>query len=153
MKDLDYLRMEQVEAMIAPFKDTVEVPKPRGGWIRAIREALGMTNIQLAARMRRKAPQTIEDMQDYEVTETIKLKTLREVAKALNCRLVYAFVPIKPLEELRRERARELARTLLARSSHSMRMEQQGVSDVEEQRELERQIQKLLSGNPKKLWD
>lgn len=112
-----------------------------------------MTNVQLARRLGRKAPQTIEDMQEYEVTETIKLRTLRELADALGCRLVYALVPTKSFDEMRRDQAQRVAARLLKTASHSMRMEDQGVSAKEEERELERQVRRLLSGNPKKLWD
>ena len=153
MKENDILRLEQLEETIRPFRAVMDTQKPRGGWVRTMREALGMTNVQLAKRLGRKAPQTIEDMQEYEVTETIKLRTLRELANALGCRLVYALVPAKPLDEMRRDQARRVAARLLKAASHSMRMEDQGVSATEEERELERQIRRLLSGNPKKLWD
>jgi predicted DNA-binding mobile mystery protein A len=153
MKDNDILRLEQLEETVRPFRVVMDTQKPRGGWVRTMREALGMTNVQLARRLGRKAPQTIEDMQEYEVTETIKLRTLRELADALGCRLVYALVPTKPLDEMRRDQAQRVAARLLRTASHSMKMEDQGVSAPEEESELQRQIRRLLSGNPKKLWD
>lgn len=153
MKEKDILRLQQMEEVLSPFRKLIDTEKPRSGWVRALRETLGMTNVQLARRLGRKAPQTIEAMQENEITETIKLRTLRELADALGCRLVYALVPIKPLDEMRHDRARVLATELLRTVSHSMKMENQGVSEKEEARQLERQIQKLLSGNPKHLWD
>ncbi len=66
-------------------------------------------------------------MQRREATGTIQLDTLRELAEAMGCKLVYAVVPDKPLEEVRRARALELARKTLARSTHSMKLEAQGV--------------------------
>ena len=112
-----------------------------------------MTNAQLAKRMGRAAPQTIEDMQASEMSETIKLKTLRELAHAMDCRLVYALVPIKTIEEMRQDQARAIAARQLKAVAHSMRMEDQAVTRVEEAAALERQVQKLLAGSPKKLWD
>lgn len=153
MKDSDILRLEQLEETIRPFRTVMDTQKPRGGWVRTMREALGMTNVQLARRLGRKAPQTIEDMQENEVTETIKLRTLRELADALGCRLVYALVPTKPLDEMRRDQAQRVAAQLLRTASHSMKMEDQGVSATEKERELQSQIRRLLSGNPRKLWD
>lgn len=153
MKDSDILRLEQLEETIRPFRAVTDTQKPRGGWVRTMREALGMTNVQLARRLGRKAPQTIEDMQENEVTETIKLRTLRELADALGCRLVYALVPTKPLDEMRRDQAQRVAAQLLRTASHSMKMEDQGVSATEKERELQSQIRRLLSGNPRKLWD
>src|SRR6267143_1193744 len=108
MKDKDYLRLQQIEEAIRPFRPLVETRPPRRGWIRAIQQALGVTNRQLAKRLHLK-PQTIEDMQEYEAKETIKLQTLRKLAEALDCRLVYAVVPNKPLEEIRLDQARKVA--------------------------------------------
>jgi predicted DNA-binding mobile mystery protein A len=112
-----------------------------------------MTNVQLAKRLRLKAPQSVEDMQEYEARQTIKLQTLRKLADALGCRLVYAVVPPKPLDEMRRDRARMIAERRLQRAAHSMKLEAQGVSDLEEAKELERLVQELLAGNPKRLWE
>jgi hypothetical protein len=54
---------------------------------------------------------------------------------------------------MRRDRARTVAERHLQRAAHSMRLEAQGVSDPEEARELERLVQELLAGNPKRLWE
>ena len=87
------------------------------------------------------------------VEPTIQLQTLRKLAEALGCRVVYAVVPPKPLPELRRDRARAVARRRLQPVCHPMKLEAQGVSPKEEQGQLELLIQKLLAGNPKQLWD
>ena len=153
MKSKDSLRLQQTEEAVRSFRPLIGAHSPRGGWVRAIREALGMTNVQLARQLKIKAPQSVEDMQEYEARGTIKLQTLRKLAEALGCRLVYAIVPAKPLDEVRRERARQVAARRLERAAHSMSLEAQGVSDSEEARELERQVEELLAGNPKRLWD
>jgi predicted DNA-binding mobile mystery protein A len=153
MRDIDLLRIQQLEESVKPFRKILDVGPPVGGWIRAIRETLGMTNVQLARRLRRKAPQSVEDLQNSEAAGTIKLDRLREVAEAMGCRLVYAVVPLKPLEEIRKDRALEIARKTLKHTSHSMKLEAQDVGPKEEQRALERQVQRLLVGNPKRLWE
>jgi predicted DNA-binding mobile mystery protein A len=152
MNDKDVLRLKQMDEALQPFRAVVNTPPPRRGWVRAIQEALGISNRQLAKRLKLK-PQTIEDMQEYEAKETIKIQTLRKLAGALNCRLVYALVPDEPLEEMRIEQARKVARRQLTPVAHSMSLEAQGVSDVEQKEELERLVQKLLAGNPRKLWE
>lgn len=111
-----------------------------------------MTNVQLAKRAG-KRPQTIEDIQKSEALDTVKLDTLREIAEAMGCRLVYAIVPLKPLDEMRRERAIEVARKELRRTSHTMKLEAQDVGAKEEERALDRRINKLLAGSPRRLWD
>ena len=152
MKDKDLLRIEQLEDALRPYRKLVGLQPPRRGWVRAIKEALGMTSQQLATRVGVTAPQTVEDMQEYEVSGTIKLQTLRKLAEALDCQLVYALVPRKPLEEIRRARARLLAARFLRRVSHTMKLEDQAVSKKMEERELNRRIEKLLAGSPKALW-
>jgi predicted DNA-binding mobile mystery protein A len=151
-KDRDALRLRQLEETLRPLRELGEPRRPSGGWVRAVREGLGMTNVQLTKRLKKKAPQTIEDMQKSEVTETIQLATLRRLAEAMDCRLVYAVVPRKPLHEVRRDRARAMAERVVKRSGHSMRLEGQGVSHEEEQREVESLIEQILADNPKTLW-
>jgi predicted DNA-binding mobile mystery protein A len=153
MKDKDLLRLQQTEETVSAFRQLLNAPAPSGGWVRAIKEALGMTNVQLAKRLKLKAPQTIEDMQAYEASGTIKLHTLRKLAEALGCRVVYAVVPLKPLDEMRRDRAYAIANRQLRPVTHSMKLEAQGLSDTEEQKALERLVEELLNGNPKKLWE
>ena len=152
MSDTDNLRLQQLEEVTRPFRPLVDTRPPRRGWIRALQQALGVTNRQLAKRLRLK-PQTIEDMQEYEAKETIKLRTLRKLAEALDCRLAYAVVPNKPLEEMRLDQARKVARRQLQQVAHSMNLEAQGISDADETREFDRLVQKLLAGNPRKLWE
>ena len=152
MKDTDLLRLQQTEEAVRRFRELIDIDPPRRGWIRAIQEALGVTNVQLARRLKLK-PQTIEDMQHYEVSGTVKLQTLRKLAEALGCRVVYAVVPPKPLDEMRRDRAHAIASRQLRPVSHSMKLEAQGISDTEEQRALDRLVEELLNGNPKKLWE
>lgn len=153
MRDMDILRIQQLEEAFTPLRKVIDVAPPFGGWVRAIREAIGMTNVQLAKRSGRRAPQSIEDLQQSEAAGTIKLDRLRELAEAMGCRLVYAVVPVKPLDELRKDRAVDVARKTLRRTSHSMKLEAQDVGSKEEQRALDRQVEKLLAGNPKRLWE
>src|ERR1700723_106109 len=82
---------------------------PARGWIKAVREAFGMTTAQLAKRLGVKQPSVVA-LEQSEVKATIELATLRRAAEALNCTLVYAFVPKQPLEATIRERARLFTR-------------------------------------------
>ena len=151
MKDKDHLRLEQVDQALERFR-ALEAQPPRRGWVRAIQGALGMSNRQLANRLHLK-PQTIEDMQDGEASGTIKLQTLQKLAGAMDCHLVYAVVPNKPLAQIRKDQALRVALPQLKRVAHSMNLEAQGISDAEQKLELDRLVQKLLTGNPRKLWE
>src|SRR5271163_949466 len=99
---------------------------PVRGWIKAIREALGMSSAQLAKRLGIKQPSLV-DLEHSEAKGTIELATLRRVAEALDCTLVYALVPNKPLESTIRDRVRSFARRRRAPVEHSMLLEDQKV--------------------------
>ena len=126
--------------------------RPPRGWVKAIREALGMTTAQLAKRMNVSQPR-VPGIEKAEVSGSIKLESLERAAHALDCRLVYALVPRKPLESLVEDRARELAKKRLWATSHSMALENQRVSEADEREHLERLVQKLLSRPGSALWE
>jgi predicted DNA-binding mobile mystery protein A len=146
------LKLKHVEDMVQPFRRFPRVSPPRGGWLRAIREALGMSAQQLGARLR-VARQTVENLERSEAGGKITLDSLNKAAAALGCRVVYALVPEKPLEQIRLDRAREIAERLMKSASHSMSLEAQSVSEKERRRQVERMIETLVEGRPKKLWD
>ena len=83
----------------------------------------------------------------------ITLDSLERAAHALDCRFVYALVPRESLEAQVRSRARELAKQRLRALSHNMALEDQRVSEDDEQAQLERMIEKLLNAPGSKLWD
>jgi predicted DNA-binding mobile mystery protein A len=143
--------IQQLDDRLLPFSRTVASAPPTGGWIRAIRQALGMTNRQLAKRTGRD-PNTVSDLQASEVAQSIQLNSLRELAEAMDCELVYALVPRKPLATMLEERARSVARETLRRTGYSMELERQGLGVREQERAFEREVDRLLAGSRRKLW-
>lgn len=111
------------------------VARPSGGWIRAVREALGMSVTDLATRMN-VVPSTVHRIETSEREDHIQLATLRRAAEALNCDLVYALVPRQKLEDTVDARARELALLELAELGHTMGLEAQGLGAEEMQERL-----------------
>jgi predicted DNA-binding mobile mystery protein A len=103
--------------------------RPTGGWLRAVREALGMTTLDVAQRLAVQ-PSTIHRFETSEQAGHIQLDTLARAADALGCELVYLLVPRRPLEEVVDERARELARRELRSLGHTMDLEDQGVPEL-----------------------
>jgi predicted DNA-binding mobile mystery protein A len=150
--DYAKLKLEQTEELLRPFRRVAGASAPRNGWVRAIREALGMSAMQLAARLN-VTRQSIEDLERNEASGKITLERLTKLAGAMNCRVVYALVPEQPLAAIQRDRAHTIARRQLQPVAHSMKLEAQGVSQKEEARQLKLLIQKLLAGNPKRLWE
>jgi predicted DNA-binding mobile mystery protein A len=108
-----------------------------------------MTAEQLARRLNVKQPAVIQ-LEKSEAKGTIELATLRRVADALDCTLVYAFVPKKSLEETVRARARNFIRRRLAPVEHSMLLEDQKVQGKAEE---ERVDEVLRETSPSKFWE
>ena len=122
---------------------------PARGWIKAVREALGMTTAQLARRLGIRQPSVVA-LEQSEAKGTIELATLRRVAEALDCTLVYALVPKKPLEDIVRDRARAFARRRLEPIEHSMLLENQTVAA----KDIEMQLDEIVrETNPRLFWD
>jgi len=122
---------------------------PVRGWIRAIRQALGMTTAQLAGRLNIKQPSLVE-LEQSEAKGTIELRTLRRVAEALDCTLVYALVPNKPLDIIVRDRARAFERKRREYVEHSMLLEGQGVTSRNAKARLDEIVRET---NPRLFWD
>jgi predicted DNA-binding mobile mystery protein A len=122
---------------------------PVRGWIRAIREALGMSTAQLAKRLKIKQPSLVE-LEQSEAAGTIELQTLRRVAAALDCTLVYALVPNKPLETMVRDRARAFERRRREHVEHSMLLEDQKVTSKNLKARLDEIVRET---NPRLFWD
>lgn len=97
---------------------------PRRGWIRATREALGMSSSDLAKRMG-VSSQQISQYEAAEVAGTMKLQTLERVAAALGASVHYAIVPVVPLEAMVADRARAIAISEVRAVDHSMALENQ----------------------------
>ena len=122
---------------------------PARGWIKAIRESLGMSTAQLATRMGIRQPSII-DLERSEEKGSIELATLRRAAEALDCSLVYALVPNKPLETTIRDRARALLRRRRRPVEHTMLLEDQYVAEPVGDRQLDDLIRET---NPRLFWD
>jgi predicted DNA-binding mobile mystery protein A len=150
--DTRALARKHLERRHAPLRDQHELIRTPRGWIRAVREAHGMTTRQLARRMG-KVQSAVVEMEQSEARDSISLSTLRQAAEALDCTLVYALVPNRPIDDLLRVRAADLASQQLARASHTMALENQGLDRAAQDAERERLIDALLRGSPARLWD
>lgn len=133
------------------LRDSEAFVRPPRGWVKAIREALGMTTAQLAQRLGVVQSRAVA-IEQAEAKGSITLNSLEKAAHALDCRLVYALVPRRPLDELVTERATRLARKRMASTRHSMALEAQSVEQADEQEQLRRIIERLLEKAGPELW-
>lgn len=129
-------------------------PRPKEGWVRTIRKALHMTIAQLAKRIGVSSSRIVA-IEMAEPEGGITLRTLSEVANAMECEFVYALVPKKSLKILLKERAETVAKSRIQHVSHSMLLEDQAVSK-EFEREQFNDLVQLLSSKPRllnSLWN
>ncbi len=147
-RDLQFL---QLDASLASWRDAHLSPRPRTGWVRAIREALGMSGAALARRLGI-SQAGVRKLESSEASDAITLASLRKLAEALDCELRYALVPRKPLAQALHDRAEELARARMGPISHSMALEDQAVDESVSKLQLELAIDQLLKGSRRALW-
>jgi predicted DNA-binding mobile mystery protein A len=146
------LARKNLDRRFAKLKPADQWARPPKGWLRAIRDAVGMTAAQMAARLGVSQPRILALEKD-EVRGGVTLDMLSRAAQALDCTLVYALVPNQPLEEMVQKRAEKAAAERIVSVDHTMRLEHQGLSREELQAERERLAAELLRGNPRRLWD
>jgi predicted DNA-binding mobile mystery protein A len=136
------LRIAQLERALTPFLAAKDTPRPRKGWIRAIREATGITVRDLARRLQR-APSVAAHLEGSEAEYRITLGSLRDAADALGCQLVYALIPKSGnIQELAEARARSKADENVRAVEHSMALEDQAVGGIE--KKIDEETKRLL---------
>jgi predicted DNA-binding mobile mystery protein A len=150
MRQADLAR-KHLERRLAPLREGPDLAPPPRGWIRAIRDALGMTGAQLAQRLGVAQP-TLAALEQGEVEGTVTLARLRRAAEALDCKLVYALVPNTPLDQRLRERAEMVADRQLARTHQTMTLENQALEPADLSAERARLIETLVAGDLRRLW-
>jgi predicted DNA-binding mobile mystery protein A len=146
------LARKHLDRRLAPLREADDLVRPPRGWIKAIREAIGMTTGQLAERTG-VSQSRIPRIEQGEVNGSVTLKTLRAIAEGMDCRLVYALVPKEPLEDMLFKRAGQIADRQLARTHQTMRLENQALQGDDLKNERQRLIGELLRGDARRLWD
>lgn len=136
-----------LDPRLARLGDPDDFARPSAGWVRAIRDALGMPAAELGRRMG-VSHAAVFDLERSEQNGSVRIGTLKRAAEALDCAFVYAFLPRHTLEETVRSQAEWIASHELGRVQHTMALEEQSepiAADVREE-----VIQQLLSS--KRLW-
>lgn len=141
---------QRLDQRLAPLKPEDRFQPPPKGWIRAIRDAIGMTGGQLASRLGVR-PQTIDAIEKSEAAGSIQLNTLRRAAEALDCALVYALVPRTSLDSTVNQRARKIAVRDLQRVAHTMKLEAQATGDTATEARIEAYIRDQI--RDRDLWN
>lgn len=145
------LQIEQMDAALAARKAVPLGTRPKSGWVRAIRESLGMSAAAFARRLGM-SHAGVRKLENAEASDAITLASLRKLAAALDCELHYSLVPRTSLEQIVKDRALAVARERLRPITHSMALEGQSVQEPLTQLQLELAVKELLEGSRRQLW-
>jgi predicted DNA-binding mobile mystery protein A len=144
------LQRRQLDRALSSIPRDLLLHRPARGWIREIRDALGMSAAVLARRLGvRRA--TVAQMERDETTGAITLKRLERAAEALECSLGYILIPKRPLGEIVRSRAYQVASRLMGQVDQTMALEAQATSKEEQARAID-DLAADLTRQGRKLW-
>ncbi|WP_421805050.1 mobile mystery protein A [Flagellimonas sp.] len=147
------LLIEQLDEKLGPFHQAKAVMVPEKGWIHAIRTTLNMTMAQLGNKLSI-TRQGVKKMEDSEAHGTLTLNSLKEVAQALDMKLVYALVPKQDsINDLITKRAEELAQKIVLRTNQNMQLENQGIGNEKLNKTIKDLADELKRDMSKSLWD
>jgi predicted DNA-binding mobile mystery protein A len=144
------IRTRQIQLLNQILEQKEYKNRPSSGWIKAIRTSLGMSSIQLGKRLGLN-PIGILRMESRELTDDITLKSLRKIADAMECQLIYGFVPKSgTLNSIIEKQAKKKAHEIIKKVHHTMALENQAVDTFDEdEQEL---IEDLMEKPCRRLW-
>ena len=88
--------------------------------------------------------------------DKISIESLKKIASAMNCQLVYAIVPqikYNNLEEIIDKQAMLLARKLIKKAAHTMQLKSQGTSSKEIEKQTKKLTNTLKYEMDSRIWD
>jgi predicted DNA-binding mobile mystery protein A len=147
------LILDQTDSKIKSFVTVKKVIIPSSGWVHAIRLSLGMSLKQLGRRMNITA-QSVKEIEEREKAGTISINVLRQFGKSLNLKFIYGFIPEKEsISEIVKQRALEIAKEIVLRTSVNMSLEDQKNSEKRLRKAIKEKAFEIQQEMPKYLWD
>jgi predicted DNA-binding mobile mystery protein A len=145
------LQLEQMDALLGSWKSSQLCARPKTGWVRAVRETLGMSAAAFARRLGI-SHTGVRKLEASEASDAITLATLRKLAQALDCEVQYALVPRTSLSQHLQDQAQAVARAQLLPIAHSMALEDQAVNGPSNKLQFDLAVKALLEGSRRELW-
>jgi predicted DNA-binding mobile mystery protein A len=153
MKRKSNLLVKQLDQKIETFFSIEGIIIPDSGWIKAIRTTLNMTMAQLGTRLNI-TRQGVKNIEESESTGSISINSMKEVADAMELKLVYGFVPKDgTIQNLIDRKAIELARKIVERTNHNMKLEDQAIDQDKINESISELAGDLKREINKSLWD
>lgn len=145
------LQRDQLDRRFVSIR-ALPLSSPPSGWIKALRESLGLSASQLAKRLGLPR-QNLSRIEKGEKDGSITVATLKKVADALSCDLHIVFVPRQPLQEIVNNRAREVAKKIIERTNIHMNLEKQGADQAFLEKSIQELAEELVRNSDKRLWE
>lgn len=153
MRNKNKLVLDQLNRKLEPFNTASKITIPEKGWIFSIRKSLNMTLEQLGKRLKM-TRQGVKKIEEREVSGSITLVTLREIAEALDMKLVYGFSSkYDSIDQMVDIRAKKLATKIVLRTHQNMQLENQANSNAQIEIAIHELAQEIKREMRKSLWD
>jgi predicted DNA-binding mobile mystery protein A len=147
------LQFQQLNEKMDQLNGMQHVIVPPIGWIKAIRNGIGMSMEQLGKKLSI-TKQGVMDIEKREKEGAITINSMQEIAKAMDTQFVYGFVPkAGSLEQMIEYRALEIATKIVERTSTSMKLEDQANSKERIEKAIKERATEIINKTPKILWD
>jgi predicted DNA-binding mobile mystery protein A len=147
------LILEQLDKKILKFNELSNIAIPPNGWIHSIRTAIHMSLRQLAEHLNI-TTQSVKEIEEREQSGSVSIKVLRQAGEALNMKLVYGFIPQSgTLEKMIEDRAKELAKEVVLRTSNTMQLEEQENTEERIEKAIQEKTEEIIQKMPRYLWD
>ncbi len=147
------LLLSQIDRKIALYNLLKDTSPPNQGWIKTIRIALKMTLKQLGRRMEI-TPQSVKEIEEREEAGTVSINLLKKFGETMEMKFVYGFIPEKgSLENLIEERAYEVAKEIVMRTSKNMEIEDQLIMEEQLKKSIQIMKTEIIREMPNYLWD
>lgn len=132
-REYQVIRLKSLDEIAAASQGISTLERPPLGWLRTVREGLGLSLRSLAKLIGNVTPQSVQDFEKNEASGALTLRNLDRVAAAMGCRVVYILVPGRTNQTFNElEAGLSSDRRLLEDTEHTMSLEAQAVGEVDE---------------------
>lgn len=143
----------QIDKKLGQLPNLIQLKRPPKGWIKAMREALGMTMGQLAKRLGVSQPR-ISVLEQNEASGHITMESLERAANALDCDFIYVLIPReKTLEATIRLQSIKAAHQMVKTTQHTMSLENQALDKEDIENQILQIASKLREKSSAKIWN
>lgn len=147
------LILEHIDKKLKSLSPLSMTSIPSEGWIYNIRKALGISLKQLGRKLGM-TPAGVKEMEKREKNGSVSVNSLKEFAESLDLHFIYAFIPKEgSLEKMIDNRANEIAKQIVLKTSHTMALEDQQNNPARIKKAITDRAQQIKNEMPKYLWD